>query len=110
MENIFTYMKCGARHPWSSSGCQVAEMCDMAKPLLLVPAKVFDPILLEEKGVRSDPIAAVDLIYLAIKDYFTPSHLLQWLISSSPNTHNEGLSNAYRHYLYLYRYISWIGV
>ena len=52
----------------------------------------LDPILLGVKGIRSDPIAAAGLIYLAIKDYFTPSHLLlHWLISSSPSTHDEGL-------------------
>ena len=47
------YMKCGVRHPWSSSGCQVAEMWDMAKALLLLLASVRSNSPFS-KGVRSD--------------------------------------------------------
>ena len=45
----YIYVKCGVRHPWSSSGWQVAERCDMAKAFLLLGAKVSadpDPDLL----------------------------------------------------------------
>lgn len=59
---------------------QVDERCDMAKALLLLPAKVFDP--------QSDP-RSISQSKIAPADHFTPSHLLQWLIISSPSTYYE---------------------
>ena len=29
----YIYVTCGARHPWSASGWQVASRCDLAKAL-----------------------------------------------------------------------------